>query len=223
MTRARNSPGRAETRKRAISSAKKFVEGVDYALHTVLPTDTLWGICLRYSVDPLRLRRVNVFSGSNLHFAPPTLLVPLRGDEAKDGGPAEEGSWLDRCRILDGTEEVERRIAALEAYLSGAELRRRRGRAGRSAVVEIELPTIGEYRAPSLPPEAPALLGCDDGVPLVPNANACRIVAAPPTWDGHRIRNNSHPTKDANILIARANKAVPAQVRMDVELSIIVH
>lgn len=50
-------------------------QGADM-LHTVLPTDTFQGICLRYSTTPTELRRYNKFSGTNLAFAPPTLVIP---------------------------------------------------------------------------------------------------------------------------------------------------
>jgi LysM repeat protein len=53
------------------------VEHVDYLVHTVLPSDTLAGICLRYKVSAMQLRRVNRFSGSNLSLAPAKLVIPL--------------------------------------------------------------------------------------------------------------------------------------------------
>ena len=48
-----------------------------YAIHTVLPSDTLAGICLRYKISAIKLRQVNRFSGSNLHLAPSHLVIPL--------------------------------------------------------------------------------------------------------------------------------------------------
>ena len=63
-------------------------EGVDYVLHKVLPTDTFQGLCLRYRIRPHVLRRCNGFSGTNLHLAPSTLVVPLGpGGELLGGGP----------------------------------------------------------------------------------------------------------------------------------------
>jgi hypothetical protein len=53
------------------------VLGQDYVVHTVLPSDTFSGICLRYKVKPVTLRRVNQFSGTNLALAPSKLLIPL--------------------------------------------------------------------------------------------------------------------------------------------------
>lgn len=51
--------------------------GKDYVVHTVLPSDTFSGICLRYKVKAVTLRRVNQFSGTNLALAPSKLLIPL--------------------------------------------------------------------------------------------------------------------------------------------------
>jgi len=45
--------------------------------HTVLPSDTLPGICLRYKVTATQLRQANRFSGSNLLLAPAKLIIPL--------------------------------------------------------------------------------------------------------------------------------------------------
>jgi hypothetical protein len=50
----------------------------DYLYHSIQPTDTFPGICLRYGIDALSLRQANnKFSGSNLLFAPETLLIPI--------------------------------------------------------------------------------------------------------------------------------------------------
>lgn len=46
--------------------------------HTVMPTDTLQGICLRYRVSPVTLRRMNMFSGNNIQFKK-TLLISIEG------------------------------------------------------------------------------------------------------------------------------------------------
>jgi LysM repeat protein len=46
--------------------------------HTVMPGDTLQGICLRYRVSAVDLRRANVFSGNNIQFKT-SLLIPING------------------------------------------------------------------------------------------------------------------------------------------------
>jgi LysM repeat protein len=46
--------------------------------HTIMPTDTLQGICLRYRVSATVLRRMNMFSGNNIHFKK-SLLIPVQG------------------------------------------------------------------------------------------------------------------------------------------------
>lgn len=53
------------------------VEGDDYILHTVLPTDTLAGLCITYKINAIKIRQTNRFSGSNLLLAPPRLIIPL--------------------------------------------------------------------------------------------------------------------------------------------------
>jgi len=49
--------------------------GTDAIYHRVLPTDTLQGLCLKYKVTPTKLRQWNKFSGSDLRFAPQTLVI----------------------------------------------------------------------------------------------------------------------------------------------------
>eukprot|EP01039_Chlorochromonas_danica_P006425 gene6425-7084_t len=44
--------------------------------HVVMPEDTLQGLCLRYRVSAVDLRRANLFSGNNFHFKK-TLRIPL--------------------------------------------------------------------------------------------------------------------------------------------------
>ena len=53
------------------------VLGKDYVVHTVLPSDTFSGLCLRYKVKAMTLRQCNHFSGTNLALAPSKLLIPL--------------------------------------------------------------------------------------------------------------------------------------------------
>jgi hypothetical protein len=67
------------------------VAPVDYVMHTVLPSDTFSGICLRYKVTATQLRRSNHFSGSTLLLAPPRLIIPIR----------EEGHKAQDIRIQD--------------------------------------------------------------------------------------------------------------------------
>lgn len=70
----------AEEEEKSADSVKKQqpCEGVDYVFHTVLPSDTLAGLCLRYKVSATKLRQANKFSGSNLLLAPARLIIPLR-------------------------------------------------------------------------------------------------------------------------------------------------
>ena len=44
--------------------------------HEVTETDTFQGICLRYKVTPVELRRANKMLGTNLKLAPSKLIIP---------------------------------------------------------------------------------------------------------------------------------------------------
>ena len=67
------------------------VEGLHYLVHTITPSDTFSGLCLRYRIKPHELRRVNRFSGSNLRLAPHTLIIPLGPDgQGLNGGKVRE-------------------------------------------------------------------------------------------------------------------------------------
>ena len=69
------------------------IEGEHYLIHTILPTDTFSGLCLRYRIKPHVLRRINRFSGSNLRLAPHSLIIPL--------GPNGEGLNGGTVRVQD--------------------------------------------------------------------------------------------------------------------------
>jgi hypothetical protein len=55
------------------------IKADDMIQHKVLPTDTFQGICLRYKITPVELRRANKMMGTNLKLAPETLLIPVNG------------------------------------------------------------------------------------------------------------------------------------------------
>jgi hypothetical protein len=63
------------------STKQTAIENVDYVIHTILPSDTLAGLCLRYKVSATKLRQINKFSGSNLLLAPSNLIVPIDGKD----------------------------------------------------------------------------------------------------------------------------------------------
>ena len=50
---------------------------VDYVEHTIMPSDTFQGLCIRYRITATQLRQANGFSGTNLLLAPPKLVIPL--------------------------------------------------------------------------------------------------------------------------------------------------
>mmetsp|Transcript_12742 Transcript_12742/g.27559 ORF Transcript_12742/g.27559 Transcript_12742/m.27559 type:complete len:304 (+) Transcript_12742:114-1025(+) len=82
------------------------IEGEHYLMHTILPTDTFSGLCLRYRIKPHVLRRINRFSGSNLRLAPHSLIIPL--------GPNGEGLNGGTVRVQD-TSCPEFKLHALQA------------------------------------------------------------------------------------------------------------
>jgi len=59
---------------------------VEYVEHTVLPTDTLQGICLKYKISSRALKRANGnFSGSYLLLAPEKLFIPISKQALESG------------------------------------------------------------------------------------------------------------------------------------------
>ena len=103
-----NSTSRSAMQFDCASSA--FVEGLDYIIHTVLATDTFSGVCLRYSVKPIQLRRTNIFSGTNLLLAPCRLVIPLSKDGLKGGLNGRQ------IRLQDRTEDDYKVSSLLSAY-----------------------------------------------------------------------------------------------------------
>jgi hypothetical protein len=92
--------------------------------HEVLPTDTFRGICLRYGVSPVSLRRANNMLGDDLNLAPDVLVVPPPPDGLKRarGGrsPTREekvASLVFRARL---TWKVELSNSEARAYLEMA-------------------------------------------------------------------------------------------------------
>lgn len=55
---------------------EEVVENQCIIEHTIIPSDTLQGICLRYRVSPTAVRRINLFSGNSIQFMK-SLLIPL--------------------------------------------------------------------------------------------------------------------------------------------------
>ncbi len=51
--------------------------------HEVTETDTFQGICLRYKVTPVELRRANKMMGTNLKLAPSKLVIPCNESNQK--------------------------------------------------------------------------------------------------------------------------------------------
>mmetsp|Transcript_571 Transcript_571/g.933 ORF Transcript_571/g.933 Transcript_571/m.933 type:complete len:217 (+) Transcript_571:84-734(+) len=51
--------------------------------HEVTETDTFQGICLRYKVTPVELRRANKMLGTNLKLAPSKLIIPSNESNLK--------------------------------------------------------------------------------------------------------------------------------------------
>jgi hypothetical protein len=100
------------------------VEGIHYLVHTIVPSDTFSGLCLRYRIQPHVLRRVNRFSGTNLRLAPHELIIPLGPDgQGLNGGTVREQNRNCpefKVHALQG-EVPSLRRAECKAYLEMAE------------------------------------------------------------------------------------------------------
>lgn len=72
--------------------------------HTILPTDTFQGICLKYKITPTELRRANGgFSGTNLHLVPNPLRIPMNQkylDTCKEDTKVETPAQSIRLLLL---------------------------------------------------------------------------------------------------------------------------
>ena len=66
-----------DTLSSSTTETKEATLAIDYVEHTVLPSDTFQGLCLRYRITATQLRQANGFSGTNLLLAPPKLVIPL--------------------------------------------------------------------------------------------------------------------------------------------------
>jgi len=65
----------------ASSTTKKINDGISspFVEHYIMPSDTFQGICIRYKIKPLELRRANGgFTGENLNLVPNPLKIPCR-------------------------------------------------------------------------------------------------------------------------------------------------
>mmetsp|Transcript_12877 Transcript_12877/g.37389 ORF Transcript_12877/g.37389 Transcript_12877/m.37389 type:complete len:273 (+) Transcript_12877:125-943(+) len=90
-------------------------DGARFLEHHMDDHDTFQGICLKYRVTAIELRRANCFTGSNLHLAPNPLRIPVNAKNLSMTGklatakPPPTKDQLVRnlarsCRGLTGTE-----------------------------------------------------------------------------------------------------------------------
>lgn len=95
-----------ETQNTVIADAPKVVE------HTVMPDDTLQGLCLRYHVSVTEVRRINLFSGNSIQ-CKKTLLIPV-SPGASYNSVVQQGDsrevMLQRFRNATGEAVAEARI-----------------------------------------------------------------------------------------------------------------
>jgi hypothetical protein len=69
--------------------------------HEISPSDTFQGICLRYKVTPLALRRANGgFTGDNLSLVPNPLKIPVK-DGAMTNTPPVVAEPLTQGQVVD--------------------------------------------------------------------------------------------------------------------------
>ncbi|KAL3808376.1 hypothetical protein ACHAXA_005347, partial [Cyclostephanos tholiformis] len=94
----------------------RIIGSVDRREHRVLETDTFAGICLKYGITPVSLRRANDMLGDDLKLAPDVLVIPPMGGEGvgssrRGGGEAQTkeekiASLVSRARLLSSTMRV---------------------------------------------------------------------------------------------------------------------
>jgi LysM repeat protein len=77
--------------------------------HTVMPTDTLQGICLKYRISAVELRRLNLFSGNNIQIKK-SLLIPLQGGAAVTPQENSRDVILQRFRNITSEGVAESRL-----------------------------------------------------------------------------------------------------------------
>jgi hypothetical protein len=84
-----------------------------YVEHYITPSDTFQGICLRYKITPMELRRANFFTGENLKLVPNPLKIPRRdviAERVITNGPRSmtqselTGVLLKECQGMKRTE-----------------------------------------------------------------------------------------------------------------------
>lgn len=101
----------------AVATIKKNNDTLSpFVMHYITPSDTFQGICLRYKVTPLELRRANGgFTGENLNLVPNPLkirdamITAAVAEEVKDGPqPLTQsqvvGVLLKECRDMSRSE-----------------------------------------------------------------------------------------------------------------------
>lgn len=76
--------------------------------HEVTETDTFQGLCLRYKVTPVELRRANKMMGTNLKLAPSKLVIPAN-------------EWNQKRNVLEPTKE-EKIVSLVKAVSRVAKL-----------------------------------------------------------------------------------------------------
>ena len=103
-----------EEKEETSSSVPKTLDS-PYIEHIVTSSDTFQGICLRYKIKPLELRRLNGgFTGENLSLVPNPLKIPRRKDmtidKKVDDAPRAltqdevVGILLKECRSMNRSE-----------------------------------------------------------------------------------------------------------------------
>lgn len=83
----KNNSSKRGANKNYLNDAESSADStVEYVEHTVLPTDTLQGICLKYKISSRALKRANGnFSGSYLLLAPEKLFIPVSKQALESG------------------------------------------------------------------------------------------------------------------------------------------
>jgi hypothetical protein len=98
----------------ALTTAQSDVEGGDVIEHTVMPEDTLQGLCLKYGCSATELRRLNLFSGSSIQ-CKKSLHIPTKRGIILAPQEQTEAVVLQKFRNATGESIQEARLYLEEA------------------------------------------------------------------------------------------------------------
>jgi LysM repeat protein len=151
--------------------------------HTVMPDDTLQGLCLRYGCSPLEVRRINNFSGNSIQFKK-TLIIPVNRHSCDVEHSVEYSREITVQQFRNATGEslAEARVyledadydleAALSAWRSDEQWEH-----GKSGALSRTAASTAVGSSDSLAPSPPDTPGPRNPVTVMVGTKPMRIVA----------------------------------------------